>query len=397
MSIQPEDLLARARELEPWMVERRRDFHRHPELGFQEVRTAGIVAQELNALGLEVRTGMARTGVVGLLEGDRPGPTVLLRFDMDALPIQEENATDYVSTQPSVMHACGHDGHTTIGLTVARLLAPLRRDMTGTLKFVFQPAEEGAGGGELMVKEGVLENPAPDYSLALHLWNNLPSGLIGVSDGPTMAADSDFSILVEGKGGHAALPHQCHDPIVAAAHVVAALQTLVAREVSPIDTGVLSVTKFHAGTANNIIPDRAELAGTIRTFTPEVRDLLSRRLQETARGGAEALGCTAQVEVVDRTPPVINDPAVAGVVREVAAQLFGAQNVRPELTMGSEDMAFMMQTVPGCYFFVGTARPDRGPVYAHHSPRFDIDEAQLAPAAALMASAAARYVLAGSR
>jgi amidohydrolase len=397
MSTKPEDFLAGARQLEPWMVERRRDFHRHPELGFQEVRTAGIVAQELNGLGLEVRTGIAHTGVVGLLEGDRPGPTVLLRFDMDALPIAEENATDYASTQPGVMHACGHDGHTTIGLAVARLLAPRRSEIAGTLKFVFQPAEEGLGGGALMVKEGVLENPAPDYSLALHLWNNLPSGTVGVSDGPTMAADSDFTVVVDGKGGHAALPHQCHDPIVAAAHIVAALQSLVARDVSPIDTGVLSVTKFHAGTAFNVIPDKAELAGTIRSFKTDVRDLLARRLRETARGVAEALGGAAEVEVLDRTPPVINDPAVAGVVRDTAIRLFGAANVRPEMTMGSEDMAFLMQTVPGCYFFVGTARPDRGPVPPHHCAQFDIDEGQLAPAAALMASAAARYVLAGGR
>jgi amidohydrolase len=385
--------LLQARELEPWLIERRRDFHRHPELGFQEVRTAAIVAQELNSLGLEVRTGVARTGVVGLLEGDKPGPTLLLRFDMDALPIVEENTTDYTSTSPGVMHACGHDGHTAIGLAVARILAPLRNEMAGSLKFVFQPAEEGLGGAELMVKEGVLENPAPDYTLALHLWNNMPAGMVGVNDGPTLAADSDFTILIDGKGGHAALPHQCHDPIVAASHIVTALQSLVARDVSPLDTGVVSVTKFHAGTAFNVIPDKAALGGTIRSFKPEVRDLLARRIRETVSGVSGALGCASEVEVIDRTPPVINEASVTAVVREEAVALFGAANVRPETTMGSEDMAFMMQTVPGCYFFVGSANLERGLVHAHHSPHFDIEEAQLAPAAALMASAAGRYVL----
>lgn len=386
------DFLASAKALESWLIERRRDFHRHPELGFQEIRTAGIVSQELNALGLEVRTGVARTGVVGLLEGHGPGPTVLLRFDMDALPIHEANQTDYVSSAPGVMHACGHDGHTAIGLAVAKLLAARRETMAGRLKFVFQPAEEGLGGAELMVREGVLDDPAPDVSLALHLWNNMPVGMVGVSDGPTMAADSDFTVTVTGSGGHAALPHQARDPVVAAAQVICALQCIVSRNVSPIETGVLSVTIVRAGSAFNVIPDSAVLSGTIRSFKPEVRELLSRRLAETARSAAQALGCTAEVEVVDRTPPVINDSVVAAGVRELAAALVGAENVRPEITMGSEDMAYMMQTIPGCYFFIGAANADRGLDYPHHHARFDFDESALALATALMASAAGRYV-----
>jgi amidohydrolase len=220
----------------------------------------------------------------------------------------------------------------------------------------------------------------------------MPVGMVGVSDGPTMAADSDFTVTVTGSGGHAALPHQARDPVVAAAQVISALQCIVSRNVSPIETGVLSVTIVRAGSAFNVIPDSAVLSGTIRSFKPEVRELLSRRLAETARSAAQALGCTAEVEVVDRTPPVINDSVVAAGVRELAVALVGAENVRPEITMGSEDMAYMMQTIPGCYFFIGAANADRGLDYPHHHARFDFDESALALGSALMASAAGRYV-----
>ena len=387
------DFLAEAAQLADAMVERRRDLHRHPELGFQEIRTAGIVARELTELGMEVTTGVARTGVIGLLEGDRPGPTVLVRFDMDALPVQEANTTDYVSTTPGLMHACGHDGHVSIGLAVARMLAARRDSLAGRLKFVFQPAEEGAGGAELMVREGVLDSPAPDVALALHLWNNLPLGAIGVTEGPAMAGDSDLTITITGQGGHAALPHQARDPIVAGAHVVAALQSLVARNLNAADTGVLSVTQFHAGTAFNVIPDTATMHGTIRYFERAVRDLLARRMTELAQGVAQGLGCSAEVEIVDRTPPLINDLEAARRVRETAVALFGAEHVQAETSMGSEDMAFMLARVPGCYFFIGAANAERGLDYPHHNARFDFDEAALPRAAALMAAAAANYVL----
>ena len=387
------DFLPAARALEPWLIERRRDFHRHPELAFQEVRTAGIVAQELTALGLEVATGIAQTGVVGLLEGERPGPTVLARFDMDALPIQEANATDYVSQTPGVMHACGHDGHTAIGLAVARLLAARRHDLAGTVKFVFQPAEE-VGGAEPMVKAGVLENPRPDVSLGMHLWNRLPVGTVGAADGPVMAASERVLIKLTGQGGHGAMPDLVRDPIVAAAHIVTALQTVAARNLSPLEAGVVSITAVIAGEAFNVIPDRAELRGTLRSFRPDVRQLLMQRVRQVAVGVAQALGCAAEVTFEGVTPPVVNDPGVAAQVRALAAGLVGAENVRTdEVTMGAEDMAFLMTTIPGCYFFVGAANAERGLNYAHHHPRFDFDESVLAPAAALMASAVGRYVL----
>src|SRR5260370_40398328 len=232
------DFYADAQALLPEMIERRRDFHRHPELGFQEVRTSGIVAQELTKLGLEVQTGIGKTGVVGLLEGDRPGPAILLRFDMDALPIVEANATDYISETPGVMHACGHDGHTTIGLAVAKMLMPHRQEIAGTLKFVFQPAEEGLGGAQAMVKDRVMLDPAPERSLSLHLWNTKPLGWIAATDGPTMPASEKFSVHIVAKVGHSATPYLAKDPVVAAAPIITALQSIPARNVDAVDSAV---------------------------------------------------------------------------------------------------------------------------------------------------------------
>ncbi len=367
----------------------RRDFHRHPELGFQEVRTAGIVAKELNALGLEVSTGIAETGVVALIEGARPGPVVLLRFDMDALPIEEQTGAEYASQTPGVMHACGHDGHTAIGLTVARMLATHQEEMAGTVKLVFQPAEEGLGGAARMVAEGVLQNPRPDFSLALHLWNERPLGWLGVGVGPVMAAADAFSVRIAGKGGHGALPHQATDPVLAAAQVINALQSIVSRNVDPVDTAVVSVTSVHGGSAFNIIPPAVDLQGTIRTFAPATRELVLRRFEEVVAAVAGAMGCTAEVNLQDATPAVINDPAVAARVQRVAEALFPeAELDRHFQTMGSEDMSLMMQDIPGCYFMVGSADPTRGLDAKHHHPKFDFDEDALPRAAALMAAAA---------
>jgi len=388
------DFLAQAKALEEETIARRRDFHRHPELGFQEVRTAGIVAQELNKLGLEVRTGVGRTGVVGLLEGDRPGPTILLRFDMDALPIVEANATDYASQTPGVMHACGHDGHTTIGLAVAKMLTPLRAQIAGTVKFVFQPAEEGLNGAAAMVQDGVLESPAPERSLALHLWNDKPLGWVAATDGPAMAAADKFAITLQGKGGHGASPFLAKDPVVAAAHIITALQTIVARNVNALDTAVVSVTSVKGGEAFNVIPDSVKMLGTIRTYKPEVRDRVVRRFTEIVTGMAKTLECEAVIELEKVAPAVANDSQMSAAVRALARNLPGvAQVVDNERTMGSEDMAYMMDTIPGCYFFVGSADAARGLNFPHHHPRFDFDERALIIGAALMAQAAAEYVL----
>ncbi len=366
----------------------RRDLHRNPELGFREVRTAGIVARELSQLGLEVTTGIAETGVVALLEGARPGPVVLLRFDMDALPIQEQTGAEYASITPGVMHACGHDGHVSVGLTVARLLHERREQFGGTVKFIFQPAEEGLGGAGRMIAAGVLENPRVDATLSMHLWNERPVGWVCVTTGPLLAGADIFDVRIEGKGGHGALPQEAIDPLVASAQIITALQTIVSRNVSPLDTAVVSVCKLRAGDAFNVIPQWAEFSGTFRTFQPAVRQEVIERFKTIITSIAEAMGCQASIQVDRLTPAVINDAAAAEKVRAAAQALPGLQVESDYRTMISEDMAFMMEKVPGCYMMVGSGNPEKGLNYGHHHPKFDFDEAALPNAVSVMASAA---------
>jgi amidohydrolase len=382
-------ILKQAEDLFDYTRSLRRDFHRHPELGFKEVRTAGIVARELNALGMEVSTGIAETGVIASLEGEQPGPVVLMRFDMDALPIQEETGAEYASGVPNVMHACGHDGHTAIGLTAARLLNDRRKELAGTLKFVFQPAEEGLGGAERMIAEGVLGEPRPNFSLCLHLWNEEPFGWLGITPGPMMAAAEIFQITLQGQGGHAALPHQGLDPVLAAAQVVNVLQGIVSRNVSPLEGAVISVTSIHGGEAFNVIPSTVDLKGTIRTFDAGVRQTVLERFRAVASGVSRSAGCQAQVEVTSLTPAVVNDDRITQRAQEVASRLFPDFTLDiNRRTMVSEDMAFMMQQVPGCYLLVGSANPEKGLNARHHNPRFDFDERALVTGVALIASVA---------
>lgn len=372
----------------------RRDLHQHPELGFQEVRTAGVIARELGKLGIEVSTGIGKTGVVGLLEGEHPGPAVLLRFDIDALPILEETGAEYASLTPGKMHACGHDGHVAVGLTVAKLLNEHRGDLHGTIKLVFQPAEEGLGGAAKMIEDGVLENPVPVKALALHVWNDMPLGWIGVSSGPVMAGASTFTVRVTGKGGHGAQPQSSVDPVLAGAQIVTALQSIVSRNVSPLQAAVASVTQFHAGDAFNIIPQTAELNGTIRFFAPNVREKVFERFEQVVRGVGGAMGCQVSIDLREITPAVVNDFNVSIDVQKTARKLFpDAEIATSYQTMGSEDMAYMLQKIPGCYFFVGSSNAERGLNYGHHHPKFDIDEAVLPRAAALMAAAAYNLLL----
>jgi amidohydrolase len=390
------DFLHEASALFDYTQTLRRDFHMHPELGFKEFRTAGIVASELEALGIEVSKGIGKTGVVGLLEGSRPGPTLLVRFDMDALPISEETGAEYASTQPGVMHACGHDGHTAIGLTVAKILHAHRHELAGTLKFCFQPCEEGfgdegLGGNEMMIRDGVMDSPAVDRTLALHLWNDKPVGWLGIAAGPVMAGAELFTMKLTGRGGHAASPHLTADPIVAAAQIIAALQSIISRNVAPLDSAVISVTTVHSGTAFNIIPQTAELTGTIRTFDLGVRDRVLKRFEELSKGIAEAMGCRVVVDSQRVTPAVINDAEIAHRAQDVARRLLPDAELDSAgyFTMGAEDMAFMQERVPGCYIFVGSNNKDRHLDYGHHHPKFDFDELALPRAAALMAAAAA--------
>lgn len=383
-----QNTLPQAQKLFSYSQALRRDFHQHPELGFQEVRTARIVNQELQNLGLEVNTGIAETGVVALIEGSEPGPVVLARFDMDALPIQEDTGAEYASQTPGIMHACGHDGHTAIGLTVAKMLCERRDNLRGTVKLVFQPAEEGLGGAKCMVSEGVLQNPIPNYSLALHLWNEKPVGWIGVTSGPAMAASETFHVTLTGKGGHGAAPHLSIDPLFAAAQIVSALQSIVSRNVPPIDTAVVSVTAIKSGTTFNVIPQTAEFQGTIRTFNPTVRSMVISRFQEIVDNMALALNCTAEINVESITPAVVNNPELTTRVQKVVENILPQATLdTTERTMGSEDMAFMMDEIPGCYFFIGSSNSEKGLDAKHHHPQFDFDESALTTGAALMTAA----------
>ena len=390
------EFLEQAEELFPYTQSMRRDFHMHPELGFKEIRTGGIVAKELEALGMEVTKGVGKTGVVGLLEGVKPGPTLLIRFDMDALPMSEDTGAEYASQTPGVMHACGHDGHTAIGLTVAKMLHAHREDLAGTVKFCFQPSEEGfngeeVSGAEMMIRDGVLDGPKVEKTLSLHLWNEKPLGWVNVAKGPVMAGAEQFSIKLTGKGGHGAAPHTTVDPIVAAAQIVTALQSIAARNVAPLHAAVISVTTLHSGTAFNIIPQEAELTGTIRTFDLSVRKMVLERFDQIVRGVAESMGCKVDILVQRVTPAVINNDTVAAKVQESARRLFPETELDTSnyLTMGAEDMAFMQEKVEGCYFFIGSNNSEKHLDYSHHHPKFDFDEEALVRGSALMASAVA--------
>ena len=384
------DFLSESEVLSGYTKTLRRDFHAHPELGFHEVRTAGIVAKELTALGLEVATGIGGTGVTALIEGTTPGPVVLLRADMDALPIVEETGAPYASQNPGVMHACGHDGHTAILLTVAKMLCAHRDELAGTVKLIFQPAEEGMGGAEKMIDAGVLENPRVDTVLALHLWNEKPLGWIGVPDGPAMAGAEYFKIKVRGKGGHGAVPHLAVDPVLASAQIVSALQGIVSRNVAPLQAAVVSVCTIHGGEAFNVISPEVEMTGTIRSFEPAVRARVLERFNKTVNAVADAMGCQAEIDVQRLTPATINSPEIAAKIQSVARKLFPETVVDATnyTTMGSEDFAFVLEKVPGCFFFIGSANPGKGLDAGHHHPKFDFDENALPRAAALMAAAA---------
>lgn len=393
------DFLKEARLYFDYTQKLRRDFHAHPELGYQEIRTSGIISNELHKLGLEVTSGVAKTGVVALLKCRTPGPVALLRFDMDALPIGEKTGAVYASQNPGIMHACGHDGHSAIGLTVAHLLHKFRNELVGTVKFIFQPAEEGLcgaerGGAEQMVLEGVLENPRPDRALALHLWNEKPLGWIGISNGPAMAGAEEFKILIKGKGGHGAIPNLCIDPILAASQTVISLQSIVSRNVSPLQSAVVSVSMIHGGDAFNVIPPEVILQGTIRTFELSVRENVLKRFDEIVRGTSEAMGCQVDITVKRLSPAVINDAGSTCFVQSIAHRIFpdAVISTADYITMGAEDMAFFLEKIPGCYIFIGSSNPGKGLDASHHHPSFDFDEQALISGAALIAASAAEML-----
>jgi amidohydrolase len=361
------------------LVTLRRDFHRHPELAHQEHRTAKVIADHLRALGLdEVRTGVGQTGVVGLLNGGRPGQKVMLRADIDALPLTEtDRGQPYRSTREGVHHACGHDGHTAILLTVAELLAAQRAQLTGSVTFAFQPAEERVDGAAGMLRDGALD-PRPDACFGLHLWNELPVGQIDVRPGPIFASADAFVIELCGPGGHAAMPHQVGDPVLASAELIVGLQTLVSREAPPLEPAVLTIGSIHGGTAPNIIPTRVELQGTLRVFDPHLRQYLLTRVHEVTSTVARTFRVEADVRMTDACPACINDAGMADLMRRVAQAAVGPDSVSSgQRTMGADDMSLFLNEMPGCYFFVGSSNAERGLSSPHHSPTFDFDEGAL--------------------
>jgi amidohydrolase len=375
----PDRLKAEINELIPDLVATRRDLHRHPELAFEEVRTSGIVAQRLRALGLEVRTAVAKTGVVGLLRGGRSRPgakTLAIRADIDALPIHELSEIDYRSQVDGKMHACGHDGHTSIALAVAALLSKRRQELNGNVQFIFQPAEEIVSGARLMIEEGAMDGV--DGVIGLHLMSHHPAGLVGVRAGPIFASGDRLLFNVHGKGGHAAMPESAIDPIVIAAYITTALQTLISRETSPFSPAVITIASINAGaSALNIIPEEAVMRGGLRAYTPEHRAYLLLRIKEVAQGVASALGGSCTVETTPGCPLCTNDSTMAELVQRAAIASVGEENVSSStevMTTGSDDMAYFLQSVAGCYFIVGTRNEEKEANYPHHHPRFNIDE-----------------------
>ena len=362
------------------LVSWRRHLHQRPELGFAENLTAQFVSDRLTEWNIKHETGIAKTGIVAVIESAHsPLPVLGIRADMDALPVQEMNEVPYRSIHEGKMHACGHDGHVAIALGTAKYLSEHRDQFSGTVKIIFQPAEEGPGGAKPMIEAGALANPAVDAMVGLHIWNNLPLGTLGVRSGPMMAATEFFHCTIQGKGGHGAIPQQTVDAIVVTSQVVTALQTIVARNIDPLKSAVVTVGEFQAGTAVNVIADSARISGTVRYFDPEYADLIPTRIEAVIAGVCAAHGASYELDYRKLYPPVVNDEAIARLVRSVAMDVVETPaGVVPECqTMGGEDVSFFLEAVPGCYFFLGSANPEKGLDYPHHHPRFDFDESVL--------------------
>ncbi|MFZ4711993.1 MAG: M20 aminoacylase family protein [Zwartia sp.] len=385
----PRSPLASIQKFHQELIALRRDLHANPEIGFQEVRTSGIVAGALEALGVEVHRGVGKTGVVGVIRGQRhdSGLSIGLRADMDALPIKEEGDVAYCSTVPGLMHACGHDGHTTVLLGTAKYLMQ-NRDFNGTAVLIFQPAEEGLGGAKAMVDDGLFERFPCDSIYALHNWPALPAGTIGINPGPMMAASDRWEVTVEGRGGHGAHPYQTIDPIVVAAHIVTALQTIVSRNVHPVESAVISLGHIQAGspTAPSVIPSRAHLVGTVRTFSDTVQKLVESRMRALIASVAEAFGATAELKYHRSYPATINSAQQANFLADVATDLFGAENVVRDLipSMGSEDFSYMLQKRPGAYFRLGQGGAEQGRFL--HNAKFDFNDEVIPVGSALFAA-----------
>lgn len=379
--------------LEKEMIQTRRDLHQHPELGYQEVRTSKIIAERLSELGFEVTTEIGKTGVLGLLRAEKDdAPCIAFRADMDALPLTELNDHKYKSLNEGRMHACGHDAHVSILLGFARWLKESAPKFPGHIKLVFQPAEEGGGGAVPMIEHGILESPKVDMMVGLHVWNQLKLGLAGVSSGPLMAATDEFELKIVGLGGHGAIPQQTKDAIVAASHVVLALQNIASRFVDPLEPVVVTVGQINAGSAHNIIAEEAILKGTMRTFSPEIREKLPMLIENTAKQAAGILGAEVEFKLIKLYPPLINHDSGAELVEKAAIEVLGKENVGKAIpTMGGEDMAYYLEKVPGCFFWLGSSNPEKGLDKPHHNPYFDLDESCMINGVAIFAKCAKMF------
>jgi amidohydrolase len=354
------------------VIATRRELHRIPELGFREEKTSAYVADYLKKEGLRVATGIARTGVVGTLETGRPGPTLLVRADMDALPIHEETGLPFTSGHPGAMHACGHDGHMAMGLVTATVMNQIKDRISGTIKFVFQPAEEGPGGAKPMVDAGVMDHPHVDYALGCHIWPTIPEGTVGIRAGELMAAMFSFDITIKGRGGHGAMPHLCVDALDVGCQVVAALQRIVSRKMNPLRPTVVTVGRFRAGTAFNVIPETAHLSGTARTFDTTTWRRWPDIIETVVKGVCDSMGAGYEATFEQGYPPTINDVGMAERITRVAGDVVGVDRVIvPDPTMGGEDMSFFLQKAPGCYFCLGAGNDAYAGI---HSPQFDFNE-----------------------
>ncbi len=383
-----DDLWREARARERKLIAWRRDFHRHPEVNFEERRTSEVLRNFLEGLGLPVRAA-AGTGLIAPLEGRPGGRTVALRADMDALPIPEEGEKEYRSQNPGAAHACGHDGHMAILMGTAEILCRMKEDFRGRVVFIFQPAEEKPpGGAKLMIEAGALGGV--DAVFGLHLWQPLPTGCLGIVKGPMMANSDSFAITVRGKGGHGSMPQTAVDPILAAAHLVTGAQSIVGRNVDPLKPGVVSFGLISGGTTFNIIPGEVRLIGTVRSFHPEVQEVVEKRLRELAEGTCRAFGATAEVCYEKGYPALVNHPEMTDLVLDVARRVLGEEKIRPfDPIMGGEDFAYYLQRVPGAFFFFGAGD---GQPHPHHHPAFDIDETALPQAVVLLSAVALEFL-----
>ncbi len=363
------------------IISYRRKIHSYPELMFEEFQTSKMVCEHLNKLGFSYEYGIAKTGIACLIDSGKPGKTLLVRADMDALPIQEENKTEYSSKRNGIMHACGHDGHTAVLMGLASEIWESKETILpkGKVLLVFQPAEEGGGGADKMVEEGIIEKYNVDAAIAMHVWNHIDVGKVGVVNGAMMASVDEFEIIVKGKSGHGAMPQYAIDPIVVCAQIITALQTIVSRNVDPLDACVVTVGNIHAGDAFNVIPETATMVGTVRTFSKKTYELVPKKMEELVQNIAKGFGASANLNYKRINKPTINDPKISDVVRQAVKNVYGEtilteENVR---SMGGEDFSAFLDKVPGCYFLVGSRNVEKGFVNAHHNSKFDFDEKAL--------------------